>query len=58
MSLLTLLVIVIIICLVVWLLRSNPLPQPWNWVITAAAVLFLIVWLLSISGLPPGLRLH
>lgn len=58
MSLITLLILVIVICLVVWLLTRNPLPQPYNWIITAAVVLILIVWLLSASGLSPGLRLH
>lgn len=55
---LTLLVVLIIVCLVIWLLTKNPLPQPWNWIVTAAAVIFLIIWLLSISGLAPGLRFH
>jgi hypothetical protein len=47
MSLLTLLVIALVLCAVVWLARTY-LPAPMGMIVTVVVVLIAIVWLLSL----------
>lgn len=53
MTLLTFLIIIIaIICLIVWIFRSAPIPQPYKWIILVALAIAAIYILVSMLGNP------
>jgi hypothetical protein len=45
-----LLILVVVIALVMWLIESLPLAEPWRTVVRVVAVLVVIVYLLRLAG--------
>ena len=54
MSILTLVVLVVIICLIVWLVQSWGLPQPFRNIVYALTLLLLVLLVLNLLGLLGG----
>jgi hypothetical protein len=58
MSLITLLIVVLVVCLICWLISRAPIPPPFNWIVPLVLAIILLFWLFSVVGFPAGLRLR
>jgi hypothetical protein len=57
MSLIALIVVLIVAALLIYFVRLLPIEQPFKNIIIILVVIVLILWLLSASGVLPGLRI-
>ena len=54
MTIVTLLVVALFVCLIVWVIQRGMLPAPFSWIIAEIVVVVLLLMLLQVSGVGGG----